>query len=96
MSEKKEKPTIEPAKVPEVKTKVEQAASMFDELKAQGLKSKEAVLEIAKRLGVSPRSVRGYIWRAQNHEKFKAMLERYYAKKSAKAEEKKAKKESKA
>ena len=78
-------------------SKVKQAAAMFDELKAQGLKPKEAVSKIAKTLGVSARTVRGYIWRAQNPEKFKAMLERYYAKRKARlAAEKKAKKESKA
>lgn len=88
MSEKQEK-TL---------SKVEQAAAIFDELEAEGkLKPKEIYEKIAEALSISVRSARGYVWRAKNPEKFKAMLERYYAKKRAKAEakkEKKAKKES--
>ena len=93
MSKKeKSEALIAPAEVPEKgPTKVEQAFKMYQDLIAQGLKPKEAVLKIAKRLGVSSRTVRGYIWRAQNPEKFKAMLERYYAKRKARlAAEKKA------
>ena len=98
MGKKEKGKTITPAKIPEKKpTKVEQAFKMYQDLTAQGLKPKEAVLKIAKTLGVSVRTVRGYIWRAQNPEKFKAMLDRYYAKRKARlAAEKKAKKENKA
>ena len=89
MSEKKEK----------APSKVQQALKIFQDLSAQGVKPKQIHENIAEVLGISVRSARGYVWRAQNPEKFKAMLDRYYAKKRAKAEakkEKKAKKESKA
>lgn len=102
MSEKKEKSEklIEAAETPEKgPTKVEQAAAMFDELKAQGLKPKEIYGKIAKALSISVRSARGYVWRAKNPEAYQQMLKKYFEKRRArlkKAEVEEAKKEKKA
>jgi hypothetical protein len=41
----------------------------------------KTVKDIAKKTGLSERIVRSYIWRAKNPEKYKALMERYYAKK---------------
>jgi hypothetical protein len=51
------------------------------------------VKDIAELMGISERSVWGYIWRAKNPEQYKKLLERYYSNKAAKkaAAEKKAK-----
>ena len=42
------------------------------------------VKDIAELMGVSERSVGGYIWRAKNPEQYKKLLERYYSNKAAK------------
>ena len=48
--------------------------------------------EISQILGIKKQLVRSYKWRAENPEKFKAMLKRYFEKRKAKkAAEKKAK-----
>ena len=45
------------------------------------------VKDIAEVMGISERSVRGYIWRFNNPDKFKELLARYFAKKKAKVVE---------
>ena len=43
-----------------------------------------SVKQIAEKKKLSERVVRSYIWRAENPEKYKALLERYFEKKKAK------------
>jgi hypothetical protein len=38
------------------------------------------IKDIAKKTGLKEQIVRSYIWRKQNAEKYKALLERYFAK----------------
>lgn len=66
-------------------SKVDRAYQMFQELKAQGLKPKEIYEKTSQELGISVHSARGYVWRAKNPEKYKALLERYNAKKNMKS-----------
>lgn len=69
------------------KGKIDRAHQMYQKLKAEGkLKPKEIFDKIAEELKITPRSARGYVWRKENPEKYKALLDRYYAKKKAKAE----------
>lgn len=67
-------------------SKVDRAYQTFQELSEQGLKQKEIYEKIAEELWIS---ARGYVWRKENPEKYKALLERYFAKKKAKAEKQK-------
>ena len=50
------------------------------------------IKQVAKELGIKVQLARSYKWRAENPEKYKAMLKRYFAKRKAKkaAEAKKA------
>ena len=45
-----------------------------------------SIKEIGEKVQLSERVVRAYIWRAQNPEKYKALLQRYFAKKGQKPE----------
>jgi hypothetical protein len=47
-----------------------------------------SIKEIAEKMKLNERVVRSYIWRAKNPEKYKALLDRYFAKRKQKAEEK--------
>ena len=50
------------------------------------------IKQVAKELGIKVQLARSYKWRAENPEKFKAMLKRYFEKRKARlAAEKKAK-----
>jgi hypothetical protein len=64
--------------VAEPKTKIEYAAQLYQ----QGYK----VPQIAEALEISPRTVRGYIYRTAHPDKFKEIVARYFAKKRASAE----------
>jgi hypothetical protein len=46
-----------------------------------------SVKEIAEKMKLSERIVRSYIWRMKNPEKYRALLQRYFAKKKQKQEE---------
>lgn len=76
-------------------SKVDRAYDMFKELKAEGLKPKEIYPKIAEELVISARSARGYVWRKENPEKYKALLERYFSKKKVRLEAEKGKAEAK-
>jgi len=74
-------------------TKVEQSYKIYQQLKAQepALKPKEIFNKIAETLKISARAARSYVWRAEHPKEFKAMLDKYYAKRKARlAAEKKA------
>jgi len=45
-----------------------------------------AVKEIAEKMKLNERVVRSYIWRAKNPEKYKELLDRYFAKRKQMAE----------
>jgi len=50
-----------------------------------------SVKEIAEKMKLSERIVRAYVWRAKNPEKFKALVQRYFAKKRRRQEDKEVK-----
>jgi predicted transcriptional regulator len=58
--------------------KVARVAKLFKE----GL----SVKEVAEKTGLSQRVVRSYKWRAENPEKYKALLQRYFEKRRQKKE----------
>ncbi len=43
-----------------------------------------SVKDIAELMGISTKSVWGYIWRAKNPEQYKKLLEKYYSNKASK------------
>lgn len=43
-----------------------------------------SVKDIAEIMGISERSVRGYVWRFRNPEKYNELLQRYFSNKAAK------------
>jgi len=45
-----------------------------------------SIKEIAEKMKLSERVVRSYVWRAANPEKYRALLQRYFAKKRQKQE----------
>ncbi len=45
-----------------------------------------SVKDIAEKMNVSERTVRSYVWRATNPEKYKTLLQKYFAKKRQKQE----------
>lgn len=47
-----------------------------------------AIKDIAEALEISERTTRAYLWRVKEPEKYKALLERYFDKKKAKAQKK--------
>jgi hypothetical protein len=74
--------------------KIQRAYKIFERETNAGKKPEEAYKIIAEELNISVRSARAYVWRVKNPDKYKAMLERYFAKKKAKAEVKAEEKES--
>lgn len=53
---------------------------------AKMLKDGMSIQEVAEKMGLSQRVVRAYKWRAENVEKYKALLGRYYSKKKQRKE----------
>jgi len=92
MAKKKEKLKEEPQKKV---SKVEMVYQRYLELKNQQLKPKEIYEKISEELKISPRSARGYVWRKENPEAYKALLQRYFEKKKAKTAKAKADEENK-
>ncbi len=86
----KTKKKIEPAVsvAPEtqevLKTKVEKALALYEKLALQSMQPKVIFQKISEELKISERAARGYVWRAKNPEKFKALLTRYFEKRKAK------------
>jgi hypothetical protein len=64
------------------KKKKEGRVARIYRLYKSGLKPKQ----IAEKTKLSERIVRSYVWRAKNPEKYKALLQRYFAKKRQKKE----------
>lgn len=81
---KQKKVLAEPKKQPQNKIEYVQ---MLADGRYDGIKySRNA---IAEALGISPRTVAGYIWRGRNPDAYKAAVSRYFAKKKAPAAERK-------
>lgn len=77
-------PIAKSSKQKEPKQKPKGKVAQVYELRQKGA----SVKEIAQKMKLSERVVRSYIWRAGNPEKYKALLQRYFAKKKQKAENK--------
>lgn len=80
---KNEKETVPEAKQQnELKQKRKGKIAQVYELHQKGISAKE----IAEKMNLSERTVRSYVWRAANPENYKALLQRYFAKKKQKQE----------
>lgn len=64
--------------------KIQRAFELYNEVDAQGNR-KYSVESIAEALGISPRTVRGYVYRIRHPEEYKALVQRYFAKKRGEA-----------
>ena len=81
MNNEKE-PVAKTNKQKEPKQKRKGKVALAYELHRKGI----AVKEIAEKMKLSERVVRSYIWRAGNPQKYRALLQRYFAKKKQKKE----------
>lgn len=81
---KNEKPMPENSKPKETKRKKRGKIAQVYALHQKGV----SVKEIAEKMKLSERIVRSYIWRMRNPSKFKALVQRYFARRRQKAEDK--------
>jgi len=66
------------------KGKIEKVYRLYTKAIEAGEKSSDVIDQLAKKFKVSKRTIRGYIWRAKNPEKYRAVVQKYFERRKAK------------
>lgn len=66
--------------------KIKKVFRLYTKAIEAGEKSSDVIDQLAKKFKVSKRTIRGYIWRVKNPEKYRAIVQKYFERRRASVE----------